>query len=281
VSGRRPGSAGLAIVVALALAMVGGGAYVAGRVGDGPALPLADPAPTTPGRPAGPTSQGPTATGDAAPSSGGAATPTYGANAPQAYPSTGPGTYEFAVGQSPVFGSSGPLRRFRVAVETGSPVPVDAFATVVEATLNDPRSWIAGGAVRLRRVPGHSRHHFTIYLVPPGTAYRLCRSGGLDIYWRGQPYTSCRVGGTVVINLARYLAGVPGYGAPLETYRQYAINHEVGHALGHGHELCPGRGRPAPVMQQQTFGLRGCVAYSWPYRAGRRYAGPSGDIRGG
>jgi hypothetical protein len=258
--------------------MVGGGAYLTGRAG-GDALPLADPAPTAPAA-GGPTRQGPPSTVHSSPSHGNTA-PSYPANAPQGYPTNGPGTFEFAAGQSPVLGSSGPLRRFRVAVETGSPVPVDAFTAVVEATLGDRRSWIGGGDVRLRRVPGQSRHHFTIYLATPGTAHRLCRVGGLDIYWRGEPYTSCRVGGTVVINLARYLGGIPDYGAPLETYRQYAINHEVGHALGHGHELCPGRGRRAPVMQQQTFGLRGCVAYSWPYRAGRRYAGPAGDILGG
>jgi len=254
--------------VLLTLAVVGGAGYVA-ATGNGP-----------PGA-AGPVDP----TGSAAPypisdppTDGAEPKPSYGANAPPAYPSTGPGTYVFAAGSGPVFGSAGPVRRYRVAVETGTPVSAVEFTTLVDATLGDRRSWIAGRDVRLRRVPARSGSDFTVLLATPGTAYRLCASGGLDIRWRGQPYTSCRVGGRVVINLARYLTGVPGYGASLTAYRQYTINHEVGHALGHHHELCPGRGRPAPVMQQQTFGLRGCVAYAWPYRAGRRYAGPVGEI---
>jgi hypothetical protein len=145
--------------------------------------------------------------------------------------------------------------------------------------MSDKRRWIYRHDVRLRRVPVNDRHiAFTIYLVTPGTALRLCRAGGVDIVYGGQPYTSCRAGPSVVINLARYVTGVPDYGAPLVVYRQYAINHEVGHALGHQHELCPGPGRQAPVMQQQTLGLRGCLPYAWPYRARRRYAGPPGNI---
>lgn len=176
-------------------------------------------------------------------------------------------------------GTAGTLRKYRVAVETGTPVPVDEFAAAVDRILADPRSWIAGGNVRLQRIPGGaSGYNFTVYLVTPGTAYKLCKAGGYDIFWRGEPYTSCRVGGQVLINIARWLRGIPDYGAPLETYQEYAINHEVGHALGHGHELCPGNGRPAPVMQQQTFDLQECTAYSWPYLDGKRYAGPPGRI---
>ena len=76
--------------------------------------------------------------------------------------------------------------------------------------------------------------------------------------------------------MARWVKGVPRYGAPLSVYRQYLVNHEVGHRLGNGHERCPGQGRPAPVMQQQTLGLHGCRPHPWPYRDGERYSGPPG-----
>jgi hypothetical protein len=215
-------------------------------------------------------------TPDATPTS---ATPTSTAPTSTAVPSyaaTGPNTYVYAAGQSAVFGTAGGLQTYRVAIETGTPVPVDNFATMVDTTLSDPRSWIAGNNVRLQRVSGAAS--FTVYLVTPGTAQKLCGAGGFDIFWRGEPYTSCRVGAKVVINITRYLKSVPDYGASLEEYQRYAINHEVGHALGHGHELCPGKGKPAPVMQQQTFDLQGCVAYFWPYLNNKRYAGPPGRI---
>ena len=68
-----------------------------------------------------------------------------------------------------------------------------------------------------------------------------------------------------VINLARWATAVPDYHGDIATYRQYVVNHEVGHALGNGHEPCPGPGQIAPVMLQQTLSLDGCVKNAWPY----------------
>jgi uncharacterized protein DUF3152 len=194
------------------------------------------------------------------------------------YAMNGPGTYVYAAGQSAVFGAAGSLKTYHVAVETGIPVTPDDFAGMVDVTLSDPRSWIAGKNVRLQRVPHSVDATFVVLLVTPGTAMRLCGAVGLDIVWHGEPYTSCQAGQQAVINLTRYLKSVPDYGASVYDYRQYAINHEVGHVLGHGHELCPAKGMPAPVMQQQTFSLQGCVANSWPYLNGKRYSGPPGRI---
>jgi hypothetical protein len=182
---------------------------------------------------------------------------------------SGTGRFQYGAGDGPVAGNAGPLLRYRVGVENGLGVSVSEFAAAVEATLADPRSWTAGGTLRLQRVA--AGEDFTVYLASPALSEAMCREDGL----RTERYTSCRLSdGRVVINSARWLTGVPEYDAPLVEYRAYVINHEVGHQLGHQHELCPGPGRPAPVMQQQTFGLDGCVPYGWPYRDGARYTGP-------
>jgi hypothetical protein len=189
--------------------------------------------------------------------------------APTSYPSVGAGRFIAADGGTVVHGEDGPLRRYRVAVERGTGQDAGAFAARVDEVLADPRSWIASGELRVQRVADAGAADFTIYLATPVTSERMCAEGGLTT----ERYTSCRLPGQVIINLARWLEAVPDYGAPLETYQTYVINHEVGHEFGEEHEACPGPGQPAPVMQQQTYGLEGCVANAWPYLDGRRYAG--------
>ncbi|GIF19524.1 lipoprotein [Paractinoplanes tereljensis] len=199
--------------------------------------------------------------------------------AEQASPPThGSGKFAYASTRGPVLGSKGKLRRFKVAVEQGSNEDVTAFAEAVAATLGDPRSWIGGGNVRLQMVAGADKADFTVYLATRDTAGKMCQRGGTNIRINGVPYTSCRTTGQAIINLDRWrLSAKPYLNAkvPLATYRQYVVNHEVGHELGHRHEGCPKAGGPAPVMVQQTLTTRGCVPYAWPRRGNGFLTGPA------
>lgn len=192
--------------------------------------------------------------------------------APGPVPTKGTGRFGYATGTSEVFGRAGSLRRYRVAVEQGAEEAPETFAAVVDLALGDPRSWTARGRLRFQRVPAGAAHEFTIYLATRETAGRMCAAGGVNIRVGGRPYTSCRATGKVIVNLDRWRLSVPHLvdaGVPLDTYRTYVVNHEVGHELGYGHQPCPGRRRPAPVMQQQTLFLNGCVVNPWPFPRAR------------
>ncbi|SNY52155.1 DUF3152 domain-containing protein [Paractinoplanes atraurantiacus] len=193
-------------------------------------------------------------------------------------PTHGPGVFTYAATRGPVSGTKGPLRRFKVAVERGSGEDVTAFATAVAATLGDKRSWTGTGQLRLQQVPGAEKADFTVFLATRDTAGKMCLQGGTNIRVGGVPYTSCRTTGRAIINLDRWrLSSTPYLKAKisLAVYRQYVINHEVGHELGHHHQNCPKAGGPAPVMVQQTLTLRGCTAYAWPTRNGKIFTGPA------
>ena len=181
---------------------------------------------------------------------------------PTAYTEKGAGTVTVVDGTSAVHGT-GPLQRFVVEVEDGIGVDAAAFAGAVEATLADPRSWGGGGRMSFQRVgaaeAAAGRYAFRVTLISPGSMEIYCPGVGTG------GYTSCRYGERAVINLARWATAVPHYDGDVATYRHYVVNHEVGHALGNGHQNCPGRGRLAPVMQQQTLGLEGCTRNAWPY----------------
>ena len=212
---------------------------------------------------ASPSSAGPSSAGPSGSSGGGRTT-----DRPRTA-GGGAGTFDHARGIGPLLGSGGTLRRFRVAVENGQGLDSTAFADAVNRILGDPRSWTAGGRLSLQRVPRGEAAEFTVYLASAATSERMCAAGGLET----ARYTSCRLRGQVIINLDRWRNAVPDYDAPLDVYQAYAVNHEVGHQLGHGHEACPGAGQPAPVMQQQTYGLKGCTANAWPYLDGERHVG--------
>lgn len=174
------------------------------------------------------------------------------------------GRFAHAGTDSPVRGRSGQLMTYRIEVERGSGVAVGDFATAVDATLRDRRGWTRGGQWRFKRL-GAGSTDLVIRLATPDTVDEQCGAAGAQTHG----YSSCRFGPHILLNLDRWLDGVPHID-DLALYRRYLVNHEVGHGLGKGHLACPGRGELAPVMLQQTLGLHGCRANAWPLTADSR-----------
>lgn len=175
---------------------------------------------------------------------------------PPLIPETGSGHLIVAPGLSPVIGT-GSLTTYTVEVERGLPLPVRTLADTVDEVLADARGWTATGSHGLQRTNGTS--DLRVLITTPTTTDELCApliTGGR---------LSCRVGSLVVLNAWRWVNGAASYGKDLRSYRRYLINHEVGHALGNSHETCPGDGRLAPVMMQQTKGVDACAPNPWPY----------------
>jgi hypothetical protein len=161
-----------------------------------------------------------------------------------------------------------PHLTYRYRVETRGTVQSDpsAFADTVASILGDARGWTLGGSVNLLPTTGSA--DLNIVLASPAAvdaAHDVC-----------SPDYSCRVGDDVLINDRNWRQATEewrNHGAPLWQYRQYLINHEVGHWLGFGHWSCPAAGHPAPVMVQQSIDTEGCDPNGWPVDAERQDLG--------
>lgn len=154
--------------------------------------------------------------------------------------------------------SAGRGRAFTYTVEvedTLSYEPAEVAATV-DRTLTDRRGWEGRTGDPFQRVADAASTR--VLLATPATVDRLCA----PLRTNGQ--VSCRNGNLVVLNARRWAKGAPSYGDDIDSYRQYLINHEVGHRLGRDHQTCPKPGAPAPLMAQQTKGLQGCEKNPWP-----------------
>lgn len=175
-------------------------------------------------------------------------------------PRSAAGSYAVVAGTAkPPPGRRGRLVRYLVEVERGLPFDPPAFAAEVHRILNDPRGWGHGGRMRFTRTD-HGPVRVRVSLSSPDLTDERClpaRTGG---------ELSCWDGPRSVINAKRWGIGAHTYRGDLASYREYVINHEVGHQLnGRNHRDCPGRGRLAPVMVQQTKSLGGCRPNPWPH----------------
>lgn len=215
--------------------------------------------PVTPSPTLTPTADAPVQTPSAAPTrtapTGRAAADRAAGLVSRSFPQRGSGRLAVVSGRVAAPGR-GKVVRVRVEVEGGLKVDGEAFAAFALATLNDRRSWAHDGYT-FARTDGAA--DVRLVLASPQTSARLC----LPLRTFGK--LSCHAGSVTVLTIYRWVNGIPEYGEDLTGYRHYVVNHEVGHALGHGHLRCPGRGKRAPVMMQQTKGLLGCTPNGWPY----------------
>jgi hypothetical protein len=199
-----------------------------------------------------------------------------------AYTAKGAGTWHVVPGSTAQVGyGKQHVFTYMIAVEDGIDMGGlggdKPFATMVDRTLANPQSWTHDDQIGFRRID-KGTPDFTISLTSPMTTRSAC---GYQIPLE----SSCFNGelGRVVINLARWVRGATAYEGDISAYRQYQINHEVGHGIGYAqHVPCPKTGDLAPIMMQQSFGVKNrdifvleqadgydndftCRPNAWPY----------------
>ncbi|MFC6706306.1 DUF3152 domain-containing protein [Flexivirga alba] len=217
-----------------------------------------------------PTTATPTASTPTKPS--GSASPTAkstprqsASSKPVVVPANGNGHFSPALVPQTTTAKTGRIVTYRLNIEGGMHADPKAVASTLGAALLDRRGWQGVDQVRFVQVSPTqlakgAKAQLTISLASPHQVDKLCAPlpthGG----------TSCATGQHVILNYKLWMRGVSYFKGQLAAYREYMVNHEVGHTLGHGHLLCSKPGAYAPVMQQQTLGLQGCKAWPWPKR---------------
>ncbi|WP_406830121.1 DUF3152 domain-containing protein [Pedococcus sp. KACC 23699] len=161
--------------------------------------------------------------------------------------------------------TSGRAVRYTVEIEGGLGVDAASVASKVQEVLLDSRGWQKVDGIRFVNVSpdeakGGAPVDIRVTLASPGLTDKLCAP------MQTLSQVSCWNGERSVLNLRRWVLGDDSYGTDVARYREYQVNHEVGHGLGHQHRSCPAKGQRAPVMVQQTLGLQGCQP--WPYPSG-------------
>jgi hypothetical protein len=170
---------------------------------------------------------------------------------------TGAKTWHIVPGSTPKVGE-GTAKEFTYTVEVEDGIDTttfggdDGFARMVTETLANPKSWTHNPQFAFTRIDG-GEPDFRISLSSPMTVREGC---GYDIQLEASCYNPAYIDTQprVFINEARWVRGAVPFQGDVGSYRQYLINHEVGHAIGYQrHEACGANGELAPVMMQQTF----------------------------
>ncbi|WP_439951669.1 DUF3152 domain-containing protein [Nocardia coubleae] len=173
-----------------------------------------------------------------------------------AFVERGAGTWHVVPGTGPQVGV-GTERVFRYTVEVEDGIDTSAYggdvavAKMVETTLANPKSWTKDPKFGFQRIDV-GEPDFRLSLTSRESTRAAC---GFEIPIDSSCYNASI--DRVVLSEARWVRGALAFDGDIGSYRQYLVNHEVGHAIGyHGHQPCETEGGLAPIMMQQTFGTK-------------------------
>ena len=147
--------------------------------------------------------------------------------------------------------------RYQVIVWGSVEADVEDFKTKVAETYKDQRGWSQIAV-------------FKEVTEDPDFYVILSDAASLDATPGCSGELSCTTwSDQVIINDLRWREGTEASrnaGMSTRDYQHMVVNHETGHWLGHyAHEEKCDAGGPAPVMLQQSTGLRGCDSFNaWP-----------------
>lgn len=141
------------------------------------------------------------------------------------------------------------------------------FSKKIIKTLKDPEGWESVDKIRFKYVSPkkfkeiRSKNKIFIRLSTNRTISDIC---GFDPKER----LSCcdMLTREVFINFHRWKHGAKPSKLNIYDYREYVINHEVGHAIGRLHTGCPCMGCSAPIMMQHTISIGKCSPNSKPLK---------------
>ncbi|MDY6048981.1 MAG: DUF3152 domain-containing protein [Corynebacterium sp.] len=180
-----------------------------------------------------------------------------------AYTVRGDGTYRTVGRPGPVVGQ-GTKHTFTYVVQVENGVVTDGyggddgFATMIDATLANPKGWINDPQFAFQHVTDADNPDLVVQLSSLDTTHAAC---GRDIEMETSCFTS--VGNRVILNESRWVRGTSVFQGDLGAYRQYMINHEVGHGIGFAqHDACTVQGGLAPIMMQQTLSANNSELHS-------------------
>jgi hypothetical protein len=174
------------------------------------------------------------------------------------YTEAGAKTWHIVPGNEPQVGQ-GTTKVFTYTVEIEDGIDTtayggdDGYARMISQTLSNPKSWTHDPRIAFRHVDAGNAD-FRVSLTTPMTTREGC---GYEIAVETSCYNPAYGPDAlrrVLINEARWVRGAVPFQGDVGSYRQYLINHEVGHAIGYQHhEPCRPDSDLAPVMMQQTF----------------------------